>query len=511
LSSTAGTLNPADLSALPPLPAPLDVATAVDRARAAQSAWLAKSRYERELQLLVLTRKILERREDYARLISSETGRSFTDSLISEVATAKAHCQAAIAVSRVALAPEKLPISMLDYPGKRGVVEAVPRGVVGIISPWNYPFTQIFRHLVPALLAGNAIVIKPSEHTPRTALWLAERCAEALPDGLVTVATGDGEVGAKLIELADAIVFTGSERTGRRIAARCGERLIPCTVELGATDAAIVLADCDLDRTVAGLVNWSMTNAGQDCSSIERVYVEAAIADTLVERLKTALGRMTVYSGTGEADIGVLQSEAQRAIVEDHVADAIARGATLVCGGRRTGTGYGYLPTLLDNVPADATLCSAETFGPVLPIIRVQRAEDAIALVNAAPSGLNGSVWTKDLARGEAIARRLEVGVALVNNHSITGTMPHAPWSGVKGSGHGVAMSRHAYAAYTRRKVIFVDNNSKPDPWWFPKDASLGEFAGLLARRDLGSFTALFGLLGALGKRVQAVRDRARG
>ncbi|MCB9761819.1 MAG: aldehyde dehydrogenase family protein [Alphaproteobacteria bacterium] len=508
-----GTVHPATGAALEPVPAtPAEqVGDVVARARAVQAEWAARSLDARERAVLALARAVVEEREALAAIVSTETGRSLTDSLISEVATAISHARAAIRAGRRALATEKVPISALDYPGKRAVIEAVPRGVVGIIAPWNYPFTQVFRHMVPALLSGNGVVVKPSEYTPRTGAWLVARCQDIFPAGLVGVVQGAGDVGAALIEHVDAITFTGSVATGRKVSVRCAERLIPCTAELGSVDAAIVLADCDLERTVAGIANWSMTNAGQDCSSIERLFVEEAIADTFVKRLAAVLGRLKVNTGEGEADIGPLQSVRQRAIVEAHVADAVERGAAVVVGGERVGPGFGYKPTLLDHCTDDMRVCQEETFGPVLPVLRVKRGEDAIARVNAASSGLNGSVWTRDLRRGEDIARQLEVGVALVNNHSITGTLPEAPWSGVKDTGTGVAMSAWAYPAYTRRRVVFIDSGSKPDPWWFPKDAALREFSDHIATRDMGSLAVLLKLLGALNRRVAAVRALAKG
>jgi len=326
------------------------------------------------------------------------------------------------------------------------VVELVPRGVVGIITPWNYPLMQVYKPLFPALLAGNAVVIKPSEHTPRSADWLGRLCQEVLPLGLVQVVHGAGDIGRAVIEGGvDAVTFTGSVRTGRRVAVACAERFLPCSSELGGKDAAIVLADCTLDRTVAGIVYTSLHNAGMDCASVERVLVEDAIADVFVARLGAAAAKIRV-GNAANSEIGPVQNAQQLAIVEDHVQDAIAKGATLVTGGERTGEGLGYRPTVLDHVTREMRVATEETFGPVVAVMRVPNAEAAVDEANRSPYGLNGSVWTSDLARGERLARTLEVGIAHVNGHAWTGTQPYIPWTGVKDTGTGVVGSRHTPA-----------------------------------------------------------------
>ena len=218
---------------------------------------------------------------------------------------------------------------MLDFPGKRGVVEAVPRGVIGIIAPWNYPVSNFMKSLLPGLLAGNAVVMKPSEQTPRAGAWLAGLARRPSVARSSRSSGRRSRRGALIESGIDAVVFTGSVPTGRKVAAAAAARLIPCSLELGGKDAAIVLADANLDRTALGIAQWSMFNSGQDCSSIERVYVESAVAEAFVERLVKVVGGLRVADGSGEAELGALQNAAQLEIVEAHVADAIARGATL--------------------------------------------------------------------------------------------------------------------------------------------------------------------------------------
>jgi acyl-CoA reductase-like NAD-dependent aldehyde dehydrogenase len=509
-----GSANPATGAPLEPVAAASteQVRAAVTAARAAQSAWAARPFNERAELMLALAKRILERRAEVMKLMSAETGRDETECLISEITPVMGQVKGHLRTARVALAAEKVRLSPLEFPGKKAWIEAVPRGVVGIIAPWNYPLGNFMKSLYPALLSGNAVVLKPSEHTPRTGAWLAAQCAEVLPKDLVGLVQGAGPVGVALLESGiDSVVFTGSVPSGRKVAARCGELLIPCSVELGGKDAAIVLADCNLERTVLGVAQWALHNAGQNCAAIERVYVEEAIADRFVEALGRAVARLRVAPQQGPSDLGPLQNEGQLRIVEAHVADAVAKGAKLVCGGKRTGAGLGFQPTVLDRCDEQMQVVVDETFGPVIALVRVKDAEEAIARANQSRYGLNGSVWTTDLARGTALARRLEVGVALVNNHAITGTMSELPWTGTRETVFGVAQSRHAYPTYVRRRAVFVDSSRDPDPWWMPASGDSAAFGEAVVEMALGSLGATFRLLGLLKKRVQSIRALAAG
>lgn len=507
-----GTIRPSDGVALDPVPAtlPARVFEVVAAARAAQVAWAQLPLATRQDRVIEIGRRIVQRRAEAMKLLADEMGRHPTDSLMSELVTAIAYTKGAAALAPSALAPEKVKLSPIEFPGKRAVIEAVPRGVIAIIAPWNYPLMQFFKPLFPALLAGNAVVLKPSEHTPRIGAWLAALCTEVVGPGLVGLVQGDGGVGRTLLDAdIDAVVFTGSVGTGRKVAAHAGDRLLPCSVELGGKDAAIVLADCDLERTAAGLAFWAFHNAGQDCSSVERIYVEARIADRFVERLASVARALTVNpSGTG--DLGPLQNHTQLRIVEEHVADALARGAKLVCGGQRVGNGHGYLPTVLDGCAAGMKAVDDETFGPVVAVVRVKDAEDAVRQANQSRYGLCGSVWTADLARGEALARRLEVGVAYVNNHSFAGVIPQIPWTGVKDTGPGVAASRHSYGTFVRRRTVIVDKGTKPDVFWFPGNGDLHALGEALSELNLGSYGKVFSLLGLLGARTKQVLSLGR-
>ncbi|MBI2375364.1 MAG: aldehyde dehydrogenase family protein [Deltaproteobacteria bacterium] len=509
-----GSTNPATGAALEPIAAtPLsEVAEVVARARRAQPGWGKASLEDRSERAIELSRRILERRSEIVKLLSDETGRDETECLMSEVASAMEYAKAAVKVARKALAKELLDISALDYPGKSGFIEAVPRGVIGIIAPWNYPLGNFMKSIFPALLSGNAVVLKPSEHTPRSGAWLRAICESVFPRDLVGLVVGRGDAGELLARQVDAIVFTGSVRTGKRVALIAAERLIPCSLELGGKDAAIVLEDCDLPRTLAGVLQWGMHNAGQNCAGIERVYVVEPIADRFVTRLGEMAKQLRVAPGEGPTDLGPLQNEAQLSIVERHVAEAIQKGATLVVGGKPTGRGLGYEPTILDRCNEDMAVVREETFGPVLAVCRVKDAEEAIRRANDSSYGLNGSVWTKDLARGLELARRLEVGVSLVNNHSICGIMADAAWTGTKDTGPGIAASRFAYSNFVRRRTVLIDKAKAPDPWWMPASPELAAFGAALVQRSIGSkLGALAKLAGLVGKRTKTIQALASG
>ncbi|MBX3276293.1 MAG: aldehyde dehydrogenase family protein [Sandaracinaceae bacterium] len=503
-------VRPLDRGALPPIAEarPEAIRAAVERARAAQDAWRTRSFDERARALEAAARAMLERRNEVMALVEREGGKLPVDAMFTE---ALGPLDAVSGWKRVAKPAmrQRVRLNPLAFPKKKARIELVPRGVIGIIAPWNFPVSGLYRSVIPALMTGNGVVLKPSEHTAESSAWLAKVLAEHLPEGLIEVVQGGGAVGAALLESGiDACVFTGSCATGAKVRVRCAELGIPSSVEMGGNDAAIVLADCDLDRTVAGLTHWALQNAGQSCGAIEIAYVDARIADRLVRRLGDAWAKLRVGQGDfAEVEVNPLTTERQLAIVEAHVADALAKGAKLVTGGRRVEPGLFYAPTLLDHCTERMDVVREETFGPVLAIVRVDGAADAIRRTNEGRYGLGASIWTSDLARAERLAERLDVGVVTVNNHSMTGAIPDLPWSGVRATGFGIANSALSLTTFCRPKTLLLDANDAPEPFWMPFDASTFELGDLLADAQLMRVGRAWKLPLLLAKRARRIKQ----
>jgi succinate-semialdehyde dehydrogenase/glutarate-semialdehyde dehydrogenase len=349
-----------------------------------------------------------------------------------------------------------------------------PLGVVGIITPWNFPFVLAANPTAQALMAGNAVVLKPSEVTPHAGRLVEELFrAAGVPEGLVTCVTGDGSTGAALLEAGvDRICFTGSVRTGRKVAEVCGRNLVPCTLELGGKDPMVVCADADLERAANGAVYGAFANAGQVCVSTERVYVVDAIADDFVRLVVEKTGALR-QGPAGESDVGPLIWPQQLEVVERHVEDARRRGARVLTGGRRNPAypGLYYEPTVLADVDHEMLIMREESFGPLLPIMRVRDEDEALRLANDTRYGLNANVWTRDKRRGVELARRVRSGSAVVNDCMITYGIPESPFGGVGDSGIGRVNGEIGLKSYCRVQSIVVDRfGSKAEPIWFPYD-----------------------------------------
>jgi acyl-CoA reductase-like NAD-dependent aldehyde dehydrogenase len=479
---------------------------AVTRARAAQSRWRFVSYAERVDLLTRAAKSMLERRAEVIVLAHEEGGKVEAEGMFNEALGPLDAVKSWAKVVRRATRREGVFLNPLSFPKKRAYVDLVPRGVVGIIAPWNYPVAGLYRSTLPALLTGNAIVVKPSEYTPRTSAWYAARLAEALPEGLVEVVQGDGLVGEALIDAGiDACVFTGSPETGKKVQIRCAERGVVVSAEMGGKDPAIVLSDCDLARTVAGVTHWSLSNAGQACGAIEIAYVDARIADAFVAALAAAWKKLRV-STERTADVGPLSNRRQFDVVVGQVEDARSRGAVVVCGGAPTGDGLCFAPTILDRCDESMAVVRDETFGPVLAVVRVEGAAEAVRRVNASRYGLGASIWTHDLARAERLAERLDVGVITVNNHSLSGAIPALPWSGTRDTGTGIANSAHALGTFVRPRATIVDRASAPEMYWMPYDDGLRRLGELLADAQLGRLGSAWRIPALLRARVRSLR-----
>ncbi|PWU17268.1 MAG: succinate-semialdehyde dehydrogenase [Candidatus Rokuibacteriota bacterium] len=439
---------------------PARVATIVERARAAQPGWEALGFEQRAAKMRALRWWLVTNRRRVIDILVAEGGKTPEDAMLGDLWYV---CDALGFWGKKAskyLADERVKTHSPLLLGKKVIVRYRPVGLVGVIGPWNYPLTNTFGDVIPALMAGNSVVMKPSEVTPLTSLLVAEGAAAVgMPDGVLSVATGAGETGAALIDNVDMIHFTGSTRTGRKVATRAGERLIPASLELGGKDPMIVLDDADLERAANMAVQWAMANSGQICMAVERVYVEEGIYDRFVSSVveKVSGLRQGAPGEPGSVDIGAMTFPPQIDIVDRHVRDAVDKGANVLVGGRKAeGPGRFYEPTVLTGVDHTMDVMRDETFGPVLPIMKVRDAEEAVRLANDTHYGLNSSVFTKDLEKGERIARRLGAGNACVNDALMNYMATEAPFGGTNESGLGVRHGPQGIRKYCSSQTIMV-------------------------------------------------------
>src|SRR4051794_29973098 len=353
-----------------------EVAELARRARAAQPGWEALG-FEGRARIFRRAQKwVLDNADRVIATIVSETGKTYEDAMFAEISYAASGFGFWAKNAEEFLADERVRTSSVMVKGKKLISRYRPVGLVGVIGPWNYPLTNSFGDCVPALAAGNSVILKPSEETPLTSLLMAEMLSECgIPDDVFTVATGRGETGAAMIDEVDMIMFTGSTATGKKVAAKAAETLTPVSLELGGKDPMIVLSDADLERAANHAVFYSMQNGGQTCISIERVFVEEPVYDEFVAKVveKAKAIRQGVPAGPGSVDVGAITFPRQMEIIEDHVNDAVAHGAKAVVGGhRKEGPGDFFEPTVLVDVTPDMKAMREETFGPTLPIVKVK-------------------------------------------------------------------------------------------------------------------------------------------
>ena len=446
-----------------------DVRTAVERAREAQRGWAKVSFRDRRKLILRARQIVLEQVEQIASLISQETGKPVAEAISMEVVPTLDLMHYFAHKTAELLEPQKIDLGVYKMMGRSSQIVFKPLGVLAVISPWNFPWATPLGEVVMGLMVGNAVVLKPSEFTPLTALRIGDVFKKAqLPPGLLEIVTGNGATGAALVDsVPDKIMFTGSVATGKKIAEAAAKHLTPTVLELGGKDAMIVLADAHLVNAARGAVWGAFANAGQACASVERCYVH----EDVIEKFTKLVVEETqlLKQGRGDnIDIGPMTNERQLCIVEDHLSDAVSRGARIVLGGHRR-EGWFHEPTVVTNVNHSMALMRDETFGPVLPIMSFKTDEEAVRLANDSIYGLTASVWTNNIVRGRRLAEQIEAGTVMINEVVYTHALAQTPWGGVKQSGYGRTHGRLGLLELVTPQHIHVNHVPfVPDAWWFP-------------------------------------------
>ena len=466
--------NPANLAQIAELSVASlgEVAEAVARAREAQAAWQATSFPERRKHLYRLRDLLLDNQDKLADILTAETGRPRAEAYGNELFYL---CDAIGCWAKrgaAYLRSERIwPSFPLMWP-KKVVATYAPFGVIGIISPWNFPLILTLGEAIPALMAGNAVVIKPSELTPLSAIFGAEMAAKAgFPEHLLQIVIGLGETAEALIDHADMIAFTGSVATGKRVMEQAAKRLIPISLELGGKDPMIVLRDANMDRAVGACVWGALMNSGQTCTSIERVYVEAPVYQQFVDRVVARVRAIRQGPSETEVDVGSMTSEAQLEKIAAQVEEAVSNGAKVLTGGRRNAAfnGLYYEPTVLVDVKQSMRVMREETFGPVIPIMKVENAEEALKLANDSPYGLSGSVFSGNRSNARKTAEGMQCGSVCINDSLINYIIPDAPMGGIKDSGFGYRHGAEGIRKYCRKKTIVIDRFGLKEEFpWYP-------------------------------------------
>lgn len=504
LAQTIRSLDPGNGALLGEVPicGPKEAQEAVAAARAALPAWRDLGYAGRGRLLLKLRDALRDDQRGLAELISRENGKPLPDALTEVLSACEFLAYYAKHAGRI-LKDKRIPIPNPVLRNAKTFLAYQPKGVIALITPWNYPLLLAISSIAPALAAGNTIVHKPSEWTPMLASRLDRIAQGVLPEGVMRLLTGDGSTGAALLETEiDHVCFTGSVGTGLKVAQRAAEKLITVTLELGGKDPALVMPDADLDFTARGVVWSAFSNTGQACASIERLYVPRELAPDLSARIVERVRGLTVGHGLDPGvEIGPIINEQQLAKIEAQVADAVAKGAKVLLGGHRLDRpGTFYAPTVLTEVTSEMLVMQEETFGPVLPIVATDTVEEMVAHANDSPFGLNASVWGRDLAAAEAVARRLEAGTVWVNTALDTYGVPQTPRGGFKLGGIGKVGGEEGLLELVDSKLLAMNRSGRVRPFWYPASATLAEFfsASLSALHGANLRERLTGVLALL-------------
>lgn len=495
------------------VPAPLDeiletpiedVASIVEAARAAQRGWAEESIVERIRTLARAKRSLLGAHEAIGALLRAECGKPVAEAIFSELVPTADVFDYWLASIEELVAPVEVELSRVAYPGKAARSYRGPRGVVGLVTPWNYPVAIPLRTIVPALLAGNAVVWKPSEHTSRVAKILAAAFAKHLPEHVLSVVVGGAAQGEALVaSKLDAVVFTGGTSTGKKVLRACAETITLASVELGGKDAAVVLADARLERAAKGVVWGALTNAGQNCASIERVYVVEKVAARFIDAVLAEVAALAP-----DRDVGPLTTRAQAVHVRAQIAEALERGAKLLTPPlAETNDERELAPVVLRIEDEDVGILTEETFGPVLPIVVVATEEEAFERVRRSRFALTTSIWTTAIDRLGPLVASLPTPIVTFNAHGLSGAMPEAPWSGARDSGFGVTNGPASLHCLTVPRFVLEDRSRGAEVYWYPYSKNLQEIAVAMVEvrggaSFFGRIAALFSLVGAFVRRA---------
>ncbi len=459
---------------------------ALAAARAAFPAWSATSFAERTRLLDRLREAVVRDADAIARLVEREQGKPAMEAYAVEILPSLEALKHLSAHAEELLREDLLAAEMLLLAHKEARITYLPIGVVLAITPWNYPLGLSLPVVAAALVAGNTVVLKPSPATTLVGLRIADLARQAgFPLGVLSVVAVDDTVAASMVEdpRVGKVVFTGSVATGKRVMAAAAKNLTPVVLELGGKDPAIVCRDADLERAARGIVWGAFVNSGQTCASVERVYVERAVAQPLLERIVEETRRLRPGdAATRTGELGPLTLERQRRVVEEHVADAVARGARVLTGGRTPeGPGFFYPPTVLADVTHEMAVMREESFGPLLPVMAVDSLEEAIRLANDSPYGLTCSGWTRSQETARRLQRELMAGVVSINDHASSFGEPTAPWGGVKWSGIGRTHGLLGLREMVQARYLSLDRGRGSELWWYPYDAGFASLMRLAA------------------------------
>ncbi len=441
----------------------------VNSAKNAHAQWQAIGIEKRVDELKIIRNELFANYEDIAKLISDENGKPFAEAISSDIIPTLSVFDYYLANSKKYLRPQKVRIKMPVMFHKKSWIEYEPWGVVGIISPWNYPLLLPMGQIIPALIAGNCVVFKPSELTPLIGNRIEKLFHKSKSFGnIFNIVYGNADVGESLVKSnIDKLFFTGSTNVGKIISRNAADKLLPTSLELGGKDPIIVLADADLERTAQGIAWGALTNSGQTCVSVERVYVHDAVHDDLIKKLIEHVSKLKLYSGSDYYDVSALKTQQQANKVNEHLQDAVSKGAKIIFGGRQLNENK-YEPTILTDVNHDMLVMKEETFGPIITIKKFKDENEAIAFANDTNYGLSASVWTKNISNGKAVAKKIKSGSVLINDCISYFGASEAVVGGIKNSGTGRVHGKSGLMEMVYEKYYSSDSFTwQKKLWWF--------------------------------------------